>query len=271
VLDPDRRVNFSLSQRERASGGHNHAPVLATLLSDADPAVVQSALFGAIVKSRRSPLPKLEAWVREGKGEFADAALFLALTGGPPALGLLRDRALASPACALGLGWLGHVQGVPVLLNCLREGKPAIRTAALEALQRLTGGSLRKGQPEPTYPKDALPFTPRHPTPEPLTDLDPNPAVWSAWWKRYGEAAQPKLRYRWGHPWTPEDSFRELEAPDSPNSLRRWSLVELAATTGLEATIDLEQFVVVQQRSLSALRSAVAACQARLKPGSWPS
>jgi len=241
---------------------------IAALLRSPDPLTVEATLRAALI--RRWPLGARAAlqWVQEGRGDFARAAVYAALssteTGRP-----LFARARASgrsPVLAEALGWLGDLESVDPLLEWLRQGE----AAAAIALQRLTGASLTDELPDPPAPlPEDQPFGRSWHPPPSFEILTADPEIWSAWWTKHRARAQTALRWRWGRPFTPDALLWEIDAgPFGPDG-RTLSHLELVLRTGESLPLAVDDFVARQEAQVDAWRVAVKRLSTSQPPGSW--
>ncbi len=237
-------------------------------LTDPRPAVFSAAAECAIARGYAMGAREAEARLRAGT-VTPTAALLCAVTGDAqslePLLGAVAT--LAVPETYAAVGWYGSVKAVPFLLGRLRDGDEA----AVIALQRLTGASLTDDEPMPEYAKEDRPFTrDRFIAPRFVLELSGDAERWAAWWRRYGEAADPGVRYRFGHRWSTRDDDYELhDAHTSPRD-RRLAHLELCARTGTTLPFDPRELVVRQRAQLAALREYLGSEHARAPRGTWP-
>jgi hypothetical protein len=228
--------------------------------------VARAALESALVRRSEVALRRARELAAEGRAGFAGAALVLGVAGTAEDLPILRTACAAGSAPAMeAMGWLGHADAVDDLLAQL-TGPCA--PAAFEALQRITGATLTEADPAPEYEPGKGPFTQGQgqvPLPVPLC---PDAEAWRAWWREHGKAARRTIRWRFGHPWSPEDDLGEIELAPSTRGPRRLAFLELCARTGATAPLDLDAFVARQRRELAALAELVR--RARVSPGTWP-
>ena len=241
---------------------------LAALLRSADPATVEASVRAALI--RRWPLGARAALqlVQEGRGDFARAAIYAALSAtetARPVFAKARDAG-RSPVLAEALGWLGDVESVDPLLEWLGAGEPA----AAMALQRLTGASLTDDVPDPEYPRpEDRPFGRGWRPPASFEILTADPEIWSAWWSKHRALAQPAPRWRWGRAFAPEGLLWEIDAgPFGPDG-RALSHLELVVRTGEALPLSVDDFVVRQERQVEAWRKAVGSLAASVSPGAW--
>lgn len=219
---------------------------------------------------RRSPagFEHARALVVEGKEDFAEAALWLAIGGGATVRAdfeAATARGAASPTLLEALGWYGDLRFVDFLLEQLQAGQ----VAAVGALQRLTGASLTDDEPDPEYSKGEEPFTPGFELPLDELELTADPEVWAEWWKKHQGRATLTKRYRWGHLWSTQDNLWELEeAPASPRERRR-AFHELVVRTGVIHPFDPRDFVARQEAAIARWREAPEL--RRAASGTWSS
>jgi len=200
---------------------------------------------GLLMESARLQLLHLLAVV----GAVDDGRLLLRCYGG-------------RPAEAEALGWHGNVAHVETLLSALdpslrsAHGGSDLREAAARALWRVTGASLREDGRVSTAPADRY---------QKVVALEP----WRQWWQEnqerfaVSEAAPQVMRWRFGAPYEPLASLDELAADEVPMGVRRRCGLELAVAlvgvTDVAARhIDIDSWVVRQQRQMLALRAAIS-------------
>ncbi|HZJ54196.1 MAG TPA: hypothetical protein VFD38_08650, partial [Myxococcaceae bacterium] len=263
---PDGRVAAAGAAALATSAGPVDGALLLRLARSADEAVARAALESALVRRSETALRRARELAAEKRQDFAGAALVLGVAGTPEDLPVLRAACAAGSAPAMeALGWLGHADAVDELLGQLGRASAA---AALEALQRITGATLLGADPASEYEPGKGPFT-RSQGPVPLpVPLCPDPEPWRAWWREHGKAARRTTRWRFGHPWSPEDDLGEIELAPSTRGPRRLAFLELCARTGATPPLDLDAFVARQRRELAA--AAELARRARVSPGTWP-
>jgi hypothetical protein len=258
-----------LEALERAPGELDTSE-LTHLLMHPDEAVFRAAAECATARG-------LGAGIREAKARLASgrpcdrAALLTAVGADEHALEhVLGAAASSSPSRAIheALGWYGSIEAVPFLLGRLRDGDEA----AVLGLQRITGASLSDEDRElPTYAEDELPFVrTKFVAPRFVVPLSLDADRWAAWWERYGRAAEPRVRYRWGHRWSTRDDLYELrDAVASPDE-RRLAYLELCARTGGTLPFDAREFVVRQRAQVDAWAQYLGPTHERARPGTWP-
>lgn len=213
-----------------------------------------------------------EAVARLRRGNFSgSAAMVVAVAGDENALDLLLEAAATNPTPEVysALGWYGSVAAVPFLLGRLEAGE----TAAVLALQRLTGASLTEDDPSvPEYAREELPFLRlRWVAPTAEGPLCPDLGPWAEWWMRYGHGkADPHVRYRWGHRWSTRDNLYELERGVSSPADRRTAWLELCARTGGTLPFEHDAFVVRQRAQIASWAEYLGREHARARAGHWP-
>ncbi|HEX8699677.1 MAG TPA: hypothetical protein VF815_12615 [Myxococcaceae bacterium] len=244
---------------------------LATALRHKDEEVVRAALESALLRRSEVGLERARALTEEGRGGFADAALFLAVSADASGAEALRAalKAGADPTVLRALGWFGSVEFVDTLLEHLAGEVPEAKAAALEALQRLTGASLTKERPRPVYAPEHRPFLSPFQPPSPVLELTDDAALWSAWWAEHGRGAKADTRYRFGHLWSPRSTLWELEFQDSLPATRKLAHVELAVRTGGAIPLDRQDFVATQLAQLAAWKAHVDAGARRSRVDGW--
>jgi hypothetical protein len=210
--------------------------------------------------------------VADGRGDFADAALFVAVGTHRLTGELLAD--VAAPGSTEAAGWLGDLRLVDALLGQLRCGKPEDRLAAASALEMLTGAGLFEPSATTASRNDEPPPFPNAPGDAPIGDLESplvDPDTWAAWWKQHGSRANPAKRYRFGRLWTSRSNLSMLRHPASKPRDRFWARLELVARIGEPFPLDLRAFVAPQEAAIDAWAETVARRLDGVSPGTWPS
>jgi len=197
----------------------------------------------------------------------------LCLAGGPSDLDVLLPALNAEPSAQLlrWLGRFGHVEVLPALLSHLHHGDREIVAAAAEALDRITGASLREVVEEPwevELPPEVMDAPGALPMPTRKVErVVTDPERWSTWLTHHARRFDERLKYRAGVPFTPLQIVAELEAPVTPPEAREEGALELALVTGLRFRFSPHDWVARQRQDLSELRSRVASLH--VSPGSW--
>ncbi|HLL01397.1 MAG TPA: hypothetical protein VK539_12480 [Myxococcaceae bacterium] len=237
----------------------------ARLLRHPSGEVVSCAIEALLLRRSERGILHARALLAEGRGAFADAALWVAIGGGKDALADF-DAALKGPVSAAvleALGWYGDLRYMDLLLGRLEAGQ----VEAVGALQRLTGASLTDEEPAPEYDKGQEPFVRGFVPPPVELELSKDARVWAAWWKRHQGRATGSRRYRWGHAWSAQDNLWEMEHALASMRERRLAYHELVARTGGTYPFDPRDFVVRQAQAIA--QWAQAPELRRVSPGSW--
>lgn len=247
--DDDPRVVASAVRalpRLRSSSG-----LLGYALHHPSELVVRAALEAAmLLRSERGPARAAEL-AREGRIEWAEAAMSLAIEGARASRPLFEDAMGrgAHPVGLRALGWYGDATFVPFLLGRMESDEPLVRDAALDALERITGASLTERVTVRSYAPTDLPFRRARREHEPAVPLSTDASCWRAWWKEHGSLARPDDRYRWGHRFSVADTRRELAFDEFPFRDRPFAAMELAWHRGGEPP-DWLAWVSVQRAQL---------------------
>jgi len=226
----------------------------ARLLRHPDEEVVACAIEALLLRRSAAGLQHALGLLADGRGAFAGAAQWAAIGGGPEALADFETatKGKLPPAVLEAMGWYGNLKFVDLLLARLAKGE----VAAVGALQRLTGASLTKDEPDPEYAKGDEPFVRGFAPPPVELELTEDAEVWSAWWAKHRGRASLTKRYRWGHLWSPQDNLWELEHAPASMRERRLAYHELVARTGATHPFDPREFVSRQQAALARWREA---------------
>jgi hypothetical protein len=264
--DPEPRVALAGATALRTSIGPVDSALFRDLTRREDENLIRAALESAVI--RRSPIASWRAaqLVEEGRPDFANAAIILAIASGPESLEPLRKAAATKSATAIeAIGWYGHPSTVQDLLQLLDTdaAKPA-----LEALQLITGASLTDADPDPEYEEGKGPFTATEgPVPQD-TILTAKREPWRAWWEKHGKAARLNTRYRFGHLWSLGDDLRQIEGRLATRGDRWPAYLELCARSGANLPFDPDAFVARQRGQIAEWSALVG--QRRGAPGGWP-
>jgi len=235
--DADVRVALAGAAALATSAGPVDPAALWRLSHHADERVVHAALESALIRRSVIAVRRVAELVEEGRPGHAEAAILLAIASGSDAFDSLRAAAASgSPAALEALGWFGHPDAVPLLLEHL-QGETA--GPAAKALELLTGASLLTAEPLP----------------------------WREWWAEHEKTFRPGARHRSGHPWSLADDLRQIEGPEATARERRLAFLELCARSGSSLPFDADAFVARQRRQLADW-SVVA--QKHSQPGGWP-
>jgi hypothetical protein len=255
--DSDPRVLASLARAMHTLPQPPAPGALGWFLQHREEQVVRGALESAMLMRRVEGYERALELTSEGKGAWAEAAMFVGIAGRPEARAVLENEVATtggSPVSLRALGWYGDVTFIPFLLGRLRDGEDDAKAAALDALERITGASIVDASIVPEYERSDEPFVRARRDYEPPGILDATPQAWSDWWKRWRSGAEPENRYRWGHAYTLRDTFRELCHEQFPQKDRPWAAMELAIRGNAKGLPDWDDWVVRQRESLRALR-----------------
>jgi hypothetical protein len=264
--DPDQEVVVGAAQAMSLVLGKVKESELIPLLRHANPDVARAAMEAAL--RHRSHLGARQAadLVASGRADFGDAALYLAIASDAESLPLLREAARKGSPCAVdALGWFGHLDAVATLIAMLEKDD----TRTVGALQRLTGASLTDDSADPEYDEGKEPFGPDFPWPAHVGELTAKAEIWAAWWNKHKARANLKLRYRFGHRWSPKDNLWELTDAHALPRERALAHLELVVRTGGALPFDARDFIARQEQQLDAWRSFLAT--RRGPTGTWPS
>lgn len=255
--DPDPRVLASAARAIPTLPQPAPPGALTWFLGRPDEEVVRAALESAFRLRRVAGYHRAVDLVAEGRGAFADAILFVAIGGGVEARPIVEhEMASAGHSAALrAAGWYGEPTFVPFLLGRLRHGDESAATAALDALERITGASIVDAGITLEYRPTEEPFTgTERPPYEPPGLLDGTPDAWAAWWDAWGEGAVEGVRYRWGRRWSVESVMHELGGGAFIQRDRPWAAMELSARAGAPPHLDWTDWILRQRRALDELR-----------------
>ncbi|MDC0747528.1 hypothetical protein [Polyangium mundeleinium] len=223
-------------------------PLLARLLDNADLDTTASAAAALTTLGDARGPKHLRALLQRPRTEdFATlrarriALEALCLLGSPFDRNLLGTEASLDREGLPWLGWHGHPDHVPVLLEGIRR---AAANGAFDeadrigrALERIGGGSA--------------------PRPGALAggDFEERLAAWLRAFEERRPLDNPRMRF--GQPWTPSAIVTELSARGTRQGERPILARELALVTRRAAHVDVAGWVVVQERALAAARDAL--------------
>lgn len=221
----------------------------------------------------------------------AQALLPFALAAEREDAQLLLDRLEQAPSRALieALGFLGHPQSLSRLLATLEhsESPPELLQTTAFALQRITGAELYDTVEVPVEHKDPevppdppLPGEPASPArrgagrdkPQAgANDVEKLPTANPERWRDFLVAEEVRFqgerRMRRGQPYTPEQSWIELDSYQVTPAERRTLYREIVVKAGASLHFDPVDFVAQQEAALSALGSLCS--KASSVPGAW--
>ncbi|MGE0784914.1 MAG: hypothetical protein AB7S26_04435 [Sandaracinaceae bacterium] len=266
--EDDAELHADVSRALERVPGELDPSALSVAVGHASPRAFRAAAECALVRGYAVGMREARARLSRG-GALGGPALLTAISASGDALELLLGAAATAPDRDVyaALGWFGSIEAVPFLLGRLAAGDEA----AVLGLQRITGASLSDEDEGPKeYEEDVLPFSrARWVAPEPVI-LSVDAERWSAWWERYGRAADPKVRYRWGHRWTTRDDLFEISDAIATPEERRLAHLELCARTGGGLPLDIEEFVVRQRAQIDAWAEYLGDAHHRAHAGTWP-
>lgn len=247
--DDDARVLASLARALPFLPGGAPPGALGWFLQRSEEPVVRAAMESAMRLRQVSGYERAVQITSARDGAWAEAVLFVGISGGPEVRAVLEDdiASAGSNTALRAIGWYGDPTFVPFLLGRLRHGDEGAQAAALEALERITGASIVDASLEAEHARGEEPFVGRRPPYEEPGILDGDPDAWQAWWERWGRAAEPEGRYRFGRPWTPTASYEEVLRETSLQRDRPWAVMELATRGGRPLPLDWHDLIVRQR------------------------
>jgi hypothetical protein len=245
---------------------------LAGVLDHSEEAPVRSALRTLVRHKRHEGIERATELCRTGRAAYADAALMLGLSGRRSSWAVLRNALIheGSTAAARGVGFLGQIEAVPDLIDCLRSSDLQLQETSADALQRLTGAELSIAVSQPVHSSeesgtsDGLAESPTR------TAADSDPQPWTRWWSRFGRHFDSRIRYRKGEPMTPATLLHDLATDPVDAAQRRQTFLELSILLGRGAPkFDPKDFIVLQEESLRMCKDWVRLSGSRRPPTSW--
>lgn len=268
--DPDVRVLASAARSLPTLTGPVPPGALSWFLQHESEEVVRAALESSMRMRREVGYQRAVNLVAEGRGAFADAILFVAISGTREAKPIVEHEvaSTSAPVALRAAGWFGDASVVPFLLGRLRDGDEGEQAAALEALERITGASIVDASIVPEYRPAETPFAREPRAYEPPGLLDGTAEAWSAWWEAWRSGVVDGTRYRWGQKWQIRDNLLELSVGDFLQRDRPWASMELSVRGGAPAHLDWTDWVFRQRRAVGELGRALAS---RAAIDGWPS
>jgi hypothetical protein len=271
AADPDLGVVRAVAYAIPTIAGPLQSSDYYPLLTHLDAEVVRRAILGFTLRRSSAGMRKAIELVSQGSGDFADAVLFVGIAGNRDRLEmLLGDVSRGSPLTSIALGWFGHTAAMEPLLEILAKGDERQIGAAHGALEQITGARIKKDDPDPEYAGDDQPFQRIDAVGAPDPTFVPDPDHWRAWWRKHRSSSRAELRYRYGSPWSLRQTFWELVQPEGTLDVRELAKLELVARGGSSLPLDLEAFVVKQDRELDELRNHVLDRARTLGSGGFP-
>ncbi len=267
LKDPEPSVRLEGARAATRAVSRVSAGDVNWMLASEDEAIVIAGFEAGLVHGIGAAGWKAQRLTEEGRGEWACAAIFLALCGDETMTDVLASAVATGPSAALyeAIGWYGSVTFVDFLLGRLSDGE----IAAVAALQRITGATLTDDDPEPEYSEDDLPFAGerRWPVFEPELSVDAD--VWKRWWTAHRSRVDPSLRYRHGHVFDLDDCLWEMEVAPAENHMRWLACLELMARTGSSLPFDPHLFAPSQRLQIAKWRELVSSGRGRFPAGRW--
>jgi uncharacterized protein (TIGR02270 family) len=164
----------------------------------------------------------------------------------------------------IALGLLGDVSAVPTLLANLSNPKNAI--AAASAL-RLIGGadfSEKVFVPDEIEERaDGKPFGTN------IIRLSQKVEDWAGWWVDNEPVFDPRLRYRYGKPYSPLVLLEGLQCEKTPHRFRQLAYEELVIRYGMSIPFEADMFVSDQVKALQQIDEWIQANNGRFREGAW--
>lgn len=245
-------------------------PVLSELLSSTkEPPAVRTAAATAMACF---DAPAVAAYVGQLVGTESWAAIPLAMTAGAeafPVLAAALERGVGRYPLLLGIGLLGHMDGIPLLLDALADDEAA--PAAAEALYLLTGAELHEeaslveddgeeGDEEEGEARVGLL----------VSRLSCERKRWTEWFDTHGLATSDgrSRRLRFGAPFDPSRVLDELARTTLRPMLRDAMATELTVRYRLPRWYS-SRCLVSRQREVLARSRSMLAERPRVEVGAW--
>ena len=266
LQDPDPEVRAAAAAALPGASRPLDDGQLGRVLQDADPSVVEAGLRSALLHRRAAGTRVALGLLAEGRGGFARAAVYAALSASEDARPVFASAwaGAPDPVLAEALGWWGDPESIDPLLSWAEQDTPG----AVLALQRLTGASLVDPDVSPDDPVDEAAFGPGWRVPAPFEVLTPEVQVWRSWWTRHRSRAPRARRVRWGRLFSAEALLWEIDEGPFGAEDRRLSHLELRARTGGELPLEPGEFVARQAGQVAAWREWIRGGHA-LPAGTW--
>ena len=239
------------------------------LRSDAD-STKRAAVVDMLKAHREEGIGCLLDLLRTADAKASWMLACLTLCGGEYAfeqlIPYLNDDALCVAAIH-GLGRLGNPSAVDTLLDVLNRECDAVREAAGEALNRITGADLRQpirrgDSPESADNEDA--------------DIDETefcistcPSTWAAWWAAHRDRFEPRRCYRNGDLFTFRHCISEMADENALSSDRQNAYLELVIRADVEIPFKTGWPMEKQQQTIDRLWDWWQEQGARFVSGGW--
>jgi 3-oxoacyl-[acyl-carrier-protein] synthase-1 len=212
--------------------------------------VREAAILAALLLGSRTAEDHCRRLCEQRQTGTARPAFFLALCGRLNDVTLFvpsGTRAIADPQNIEAAGILGNVQAVPFLLRML-TGEEAVKMAAAEALDLITGAGLRE-KVVVTEKIDLLGGEFAE-TKREVERVCTRPRMWEGWWYDHRARLTPSQRWRRGRPFDVGQCLAELNDPRSRFHERQRAGWELAIQARPNIRFEPDWFVAQQQNAL---------------------
>jgi len=214
-----------------AMGATEIIPATEQLLFDSGKAISDENLCAMLKLGSPRAIERARSHCAKTESTTAEQLMWLAMQGELSDLNLIYTAAnfpeMAIPVLQ-ALGVLGNAQIIPALIKVLQQDDDALKMAVADALQLMTGASLKEQVTVPEEmieeldPEDVANGEATEKTPSPrmmeITRNSTNHQQWYDWWQQQGSCFDMNIRWRDGQPFSASGCIAELAEPS--NTLR---------------------------------------------------
>jgi uncharacterized protein (TIGR02270 family) len=207
--------------------------------------------------------------------------IVLGLGGGPQHVSRIA-KLPASPEAMIAMGLLGHVGGVNLLLNTLKDSE--LKPFAAMALQLITGADLSEtifipdsADEDELSPEESTraevgqpPYSPLGQGPgETVRRLSQDHDQWKQWWSKHHAAFRSDTKYRNGLAYSPSVLVKQLASEYSPRLIRQMVYEELVVRYDVDFAFETDMPVSKQVQAIDAYCRWEAEHVGRFIEGRW--
>ncbi|MBW2737391.1 MAG: HEAT repeat domain-containing protein [Deltaproteobacteria bacterium] len=249
-------------------------PYLERSLNYEDPTVQQNASL-ALLRIGHYPAVKHLSTLCQGDPSAKWAAGYLALSGRAddlhPLISAYNNLGMTSDVLK-AIGVLGNVDAVEMLISELNSKDEALRVAAGEALELLTGAGLKETiTVVEKIDKDEL-FEgeePPEPGSEEVEHVCTSYDEWANWWNQNRSRFQSTIRWRYGKPFDFGLCIDEIGGENARFGDRQRAYLELVIRSGHDIPFEPDWFVAKQRESLHQWQIWWQENRSIFAPGKW--
>jgi hypothetical protein len=184
-----------------------------SLLHDDSEAVVRAALCLSFANRQSSGRQRALELIGIGRPQFADAALWLALSGDHRDWAFLKTLLESNPTPLIirSAGYWGYAEAIPLLLGLLKRASDVPPADIASAIERITAAGLSRWDPD----SQELQLAPAEP--------------YERWWHDRARHFHAGMRFRCGRPFASEVLLEELEKGTHTQEERTITHLELVS------------------------------------------